>query len=370
MNEERVFFSLFVLLLGIALGLVVTTPYTEMATNANDKPQTVIVKENSTLSDIFDSVQGSVVAIHSEGSDPSLQDNAEGSGFVYDTEGHIVTNNHVVENAEEVEVSFSDGTQVEATVIGRDPYSDLAVLKVDPEKVSTLRPLKLAEYDEVRVGQQAAAIGNPFGLSGTMTAGIVSQKDRLLRTEGGFSIPNVVQTDAAINPGNSGGPLLNKKGEVIGVNTAISSRSKTFVGVGFAVSVKTVKRVVPRLIQEGKYRHPWIGISGVDVSPEIREVMDLNVTHGFLVVKVVEGSPADEAGLQAGTEQVTIDGRPVTIGGDVVIGINGTKVRKIQDILNYLAKHTDVGDSITLTIIRNGTRKKVPLTLGDRQNAN
>ncbi len=196
-----------------------------------------------------------------------------------------------------------------------------------------------------------------------MTAGIISQKDRLLRTQGRFSIPGVLQTDAAINPGNSGGPLLNMRGEVIGVNTAIQSETRTFAGVGFAVSADAVKRVVPRLIQQGEYRHPWIGVSGVDISSDISEEMGLNVTYGFLVVDVVEDSPAAEAGLQAGTREVSVDGGQVTVGGDVIVGIDGEQVRKIDDILNYLATETSVGDTITLDIIRDGDRQEVELTL-------
>lgn len=322
----------------------------------------------TSLPQIFERTQGSVVSVQTEDSQ-NAQNNAQGSGFIYDKQGHIVTNEHVVEGAEEVEVSFSDGKQLMADVIGKDPYSDLAVLKIDPGEVDELRPLPLASYEDVRVGQRAVAIGNPFGLSGTMTAGIVSQKDRLLRTQGGFSIPNVVQTDAAINPGNSGGPLMNANGEVIGVNTAISSRSRTFAGVGFAVSVKTVERVVPRLIEQGEYTHPWIGVSGVDISPDIADAMGLNVTHGFLVIQVVEDSPAEAAGIRAGNTSTVIDGRPLNLGGDVIVAINGERIRKIDDVLNYLSSETTVGETINITVIRNGARENISLTLSDRRQA-
>lgn len=373
MDQEHIYFSLFVLLVGVSAGMLITTPLTETAGQQQEGTITFPEAENGTvpLPTIFERVEGSVVAIHAEGAQAGLQDNAEGSGFVYDTEGHLVTNYHVVEDAEEVEVSFSSGQQLIADVVGADPYSDLAVLRIDTTQVDEpLQPLELGDYEDVRVGQRVVAIGNPFGLSGTMTAGIVSQKNRLLDTDtGGFSIPNVIQTDAAINPGNSGGPLLNGRGEVIGVNTAISSRSRTFVGVGFAVSVKTVKRVVPNLIREGNYRHPWIGVSGVNVGPEISEVMDLNVSYGFLVINVVEDSPAEAAGMQAGDNEVMIDGAPVRVGGDVIVGINGERVRKIDDILNYLVRETDVGSTITLNVIRNGTRQNIPITLAERPNS-
>jgi len=370
MNWERFYFSLFILLIGVATGMIAMQPQYGQAAAPTPHPNTVTFPNTTSLPQIFDKAHGSVVAVHTADSEPGPRGNAEGSGFIYDTKGHIVTNEHVVQDASEVEVSFSDGQQMTATVIGEDPYSDLAVLKISPsERNKPLRPLQLADYGSVRTGQRAVAIGNPFGLSGTMTAGIVSQKDRLLRTQGGFSIPNVIQTDAAINPGNSGGPLMNARGEVIGVNTAISTQTQTFAGVGFAVSVKTVRRVVPQLIQEGQYRHPWIGVSGIDVNPDIKAAMNLNVSHGFMVIEVVDDSPAEEAGIQGGNRERAIEGQPIRIGGDVIVGINGQKMRKIDDILNYLSAESSIGEQVTVNIIRNGTRMDVPLTLAQRPDA-
>lgn len=371
MRVDQGYFYLFTLLVGVALGVLLVQPSTVLEQGETQPRQPsigpgsgdIIVTSNGStiLPQIFQQTKRSVVSIRTEDGSGGSQ----GSGFVYDTEGHIVTNEHVVEGAQEVEVTFISGKQLQAEVVGADPYTDLAVVEVDVSEVD-LRPLSIGETGNVQVGQRVAAIGNPFGLSGTMTSGIISQKDRLLRTEGRFSIPGVLQTDAAINPGNSGGPLLNIQGEVIGVNTAIQSETRTFAGVGFAVSADAVRRVVPELIQDGEYRHPWIGVSGVDVSPEISKEMGLDVTHGFLVVDVVEDSPAAQAGLEAGDRETTVNGRQVTLGGDVIVGIDGRPVRKIDDILNYLAKETSVGDTITLEIIRNGQRQEIDLTLARR----
>ncbi|MDY6768660.1 MAG: trypsin-like peptidase domain-containing protein [Candidatus Nanohaloarchaea archaeon] len=370
MRTDQGYLFIFAVLVGVALGVLMMQPSTVFNRGAAQPQQPSIGPSSQPLMTsnvsnplprIFDRTKNSVVSVRVEGSGSG----AQGSGFVYDRDGHIVTNEHVVDGAEEVEVEFLNGKQLQAEVVGTDAYTDLAVLRVDPSRVD-LRPLPLGDTDNVRVGQRVAAIGGPFGLRNTMTAGIISQKDRLLRTEGRFSIPGVLQTDAAINPGNSGGPLLNMRGEVIGVNTAIQSQTRTFAGVGFAVSADAVKRVVPRLIEQGEYRHPWIGVSGVDVSPEISQAMGLDITHGFLVVDVVEDSPAARAGLEAGDREVSLNGRQVTVGGDVIVGIDDRPVRKIDDILNYLAKETSVGDTVTLDIIRDGERKEVELTLARR----
>ncbi len=298
----------------------------------------------------------------------------QGSGFVYDKEGHIVTNNHVVEGAEEIEVTFSDGTIVEAKVIGTDPDSDLAVLKVDlpPER---LQAVELGDSDELEVGQRVIAIGNPFGLNGTMTTGIISALGRTLplgrisTTVGGrFSIPELIQTDAAINPGNSGGPLLDSQGRVIGVNTAITSPSGSFAGVGFAVPVNLVKRVVPELIEKGHYAYPWLGITGTTLVPRIVEEMDLPVERGALIVEVVEGSPADRVGLRGGKRDwvVEVYGKPTALGGDVIIAIDGVKVKSMEDLIVYLVKETKVGQRVKLTIIRDGKEMRIEVKLAER----
>lgn len=299
----------------------------------------------------------------------------QGSGFVYDTEGHIITNNHVIADATKVEVTFHDGSSVQAEVIGADPDSDLAVVKVDlPAEV--LRPVAWGDSDQLHVGQRAVAIGNPFGLSGTLTSGIISALKRSLPTETGtFRIPEIVQTDAAINPGNSGGPLLNSQGEVIGVNTAIVPRrtalgERSFLGVGFAIPSNLVVRVVPSLINGGQYKHPWIGFSGSTVTPEIAEEMKLPKTSGALVAEVISGSPADKAGLRSGTRDFELSNGFVTqIGGDVIIAINDEEIATFDDLISFLARRGTVGEAVTLTIIRNGKEQKVDVTLEARPEA-
>ena len=296
----------------------------------------------------------------------------QGSGFIYDLKGHIITNNHVIAQATKVEVTFHDGSSAEAIVVGADSDSDLAVVKVDvPEE--SLRPVSWGDSDQLRVGQRAVAIGNPFGLSGTLTSGIISALKRSLPTESGaFRIPAIIQTDAAINPGNSGGPLLNSQGEVIGVNTAIVPRrtdtgERSFLGVGFAIPSNLVQRVVPSLIEKGKYEHPWIGFSGTDVTQEIAQEMKLPKATGALINKIISGSPADKAGLRSGTRDFTLEnGFDVTIGGDVIIAIEDEEIKTFEDLISFLSRRGAIGDAVTLTIIRNGKEQKVELTLGPR----
>lgn len=304
---------------------------------------------------IFNRTGKSVVYLNTEDS--------RASGFVYSKNGYIVTNQHVVEGSSEIEVSFTDGDTKRAEIVGQDPYTDLAVLKVDK---SGLKPLNFSDSTKVRVGQTAIAIGNPFGLDSSMTQGIISQTGRSITVEGGFSIRNVIQTDAAINPGNSGGPLLNREGEVVGVNTAIETQSGGFQGVGFAIPANTVKRVIPELIEEGEYEHPWIGVRGRDVTPGIAEEMNLENSSGFLVLEVVNGSPAAEAGLQPSTTTAEIEGNEVLVGGDVIVGMNGERMRGIEDILEFLALQTNVGDEVTMEVIRDGERVQTNLTLQPR----
>ena len=298
---------------------------------------------------------------------------ALGSGFVWDKKGDIVTNNHVVEGASKIEVTFSDGTTVPATVVGTDPYSDLAVIKVDVS-ADKLQPVTMADSTQVKVGEIAIAIGNPFGLEGSMSVGNVSAIGRDLpssqadQTTGAtYSIPEVIQTDASINPGNSGGVLVNDQGEVIGVTSDMVSASGSSSGLGFAIPAEIVTRVVPSLIANGSYAHPYLGISGISVTPDIASAMNLPAdTRGALVETVVSGGPSDKAGLQASTQTVTINGSDGTVGGDVITAIDGQAVKGMSDIIAYLAVHTDVGQTVTLTILRNGQSQTVDVTLGTR----
>jgi S1-C subfamily serine protease len=322
------------------------------------------------------SVVNIVITVDNEeipGSDSLFPVQGQGSGFVYDNQGHIVTNNHVIEQAGKVEVTFFDGTTVEAEVIGKDPESDLAVIKVDVAEES-LRPITWGDSDKIVVGQRAIAIGNPFGLDGTLTTGIISALGRSLPTETQFSIPEIIQTDAAINPGNSGGPLLNSQGEVIGVNTAIVPRTngieRSFLGVGFAIPANLVQRVVPGLIENGTYKHPWIGFRGYTVTPEIAKEMDLPEAKGALVSEVMSGSPADKADLRGGTREVILaNGDNVKLDGDVIIGIEDETVRDFEDLISFLSRRGAVEDTVTLNIIRDGKQQTLEVTLGPRPSA-
>jgi S1-C subfamily serine protease len=297
---------------------------------------------------------------------------AQGSGFVYDADGYIVTNYHVVDGADRVTVVFADGLSQPAEIVGTDPDSDLAVIKVSSLPDGT-HALSLADSDGLRVGESVVAIGNPFGLAGTMTTGIVSALGRTLpsqsiATSGGrFNIPNVIQTDAAINPGNSGGPLLNLQGEVIGVNTAIESNVSQFSGVGFAVPASNVARVIPVLIADGSYAHPWLGLAGTNLTPELRDAMSLKSDQtGVLVISVDEEGPAEAAGLQGSDKQVEIDGSQARVGGDVIVGIDQVSVRDFDDLLEYLSGETSVGQQITLHLLRGTVSLDLDVKLGSR----
>ena len=277
---------------------------------------------------------------------------------MFDTNGHIITNAHVVENADEINVTFLDGRTYKAKIIGTDPFTDLAVIKVEAIP-SLLQPLPLGDSSKLKVGMEVVAIGNPFGLSGSMTSGIVSQLGRLLPSQDtGFSIPDVIQTDAAINPGNSGGPLLNLKAEVIGINTAIQSATGEFTGVGFAIPSKTISKIVPDLIDNGEHLHPWVGISGRDIDPNLAEILNLPDARGFLVITIVEGSPADTAGLRGTSETKQVDGKEYPVGGDIILSVDGKTVRKIDDILIHLQREKRVGDEMLLEILRDGEKNQ------------
>ncbi len=295
-----------------------------------------------------------------------------GSGFVWDTDGHIVTNNHVVENADKIKVTFHDGSTVDGEVVGTDQDSDLAVIKVDYPEASLL-PVTLADSTQVQVGNLVAAIGNPFGLQGTMTVGVVSALGRSLpvgqRVMQGstYTIPDVIQTDAPINPGNSGGVLVNMEAELIGVPTAIESSSGVNAGVGFVVPSVIVQKIVPTLIENGFHEHPWIGISGTTLTSDMAEKMSFAKNQrGVLVVDVVPDSPAEEAGLIGSDRLVTIDEQELRLGGDVIIQIDSQPTHDFEDLTAYLARYTSAGQSVELTVLRADKQETLELTLGVR----
>ncbi|NIV32201.1 MAG: PDZ domain-containing protein [Anaerolineae bacterium] len=372
-----------------AIGLAPASPITASALNAG----TVFDALEATLGEIYEEVSPSVVniqVVQDAGAlssaipqvpgmpfDPSAPQQGTGSGFVWDREGHIVTNNHVVQGATEITVVFPDDTTVPAEVVGTDPHSDLAVIKVDLPS-EKLIPVQVADSTQVRVGQLAVAIGNPFGLEGTMTVGFVSALGRSLPvTAGGspgsnllapsYTIPDIIQTDAPINPGNSGGVLVDDEGRVIGVPTAIESPVRANAGIGFAVPSVIVQKVVPALIAEGGYEHPWLGISGTTLNSKLAEAMDLDADQrGVLVIGVEPESPSDEAGLRGSDGQIEIGGVEVRIGGDVIVAINDQPVEAFDDLVTYLVRRTNVGETASLTILRDGREETVQVMLAAR----
>lgn len=328
-------------------------------------------------SELFAKAEKSVVQItvaNLSGKEDILLNNGQdlvsllGSGFLF-KDGYVVTNSHVVSLSETADVTFIDGNVYSARVVGKDPYANIAVLKLDENalKEEKVSPLSIANSSLIKVGDPVAVIGNPFGLSGSMTTGIVSQVGRLLPEEvTGFSIPSAIQIDAAVNPGNSGGPLLNYQGEVIGVTTAIFSNTGSFSGVGFAIPSNSIVRIVPQLILHGTYDHPWLGMGGMDITPVIAKRLGLKDSKGVLVLSVNANSPAELAGLHAVRQGATIQDARINLP-DIIYGIDGKQMRKMQDIISYV-DGKEVGDTISFQILRNGLMKKIDLTLSARPN--
>ncbi|MDH3780598.1 MAG: trypsin-like peptidase domain-containing protein [Nitrosopumilus sp.] len=327
-----------------------------------------LYSESLSLIEIFEKSEPGVVRVNVQRDEAIEGIGGIGSGFVFDKKGHIITNAHVVKDAVKVVVTFLDGRSYNAEIIGTDEFTDLAVIKVNVDLV-LLHPLSIGDSSNLKVGEQIAAIGNPFGLSGSMTSGIVSQLGRLLPGEV-YSIPDVIQTDAAINPGNSGGPLLNMRGEIVGINTAIQSATGEFTGVGFSIPSQTVAKIVPTLIEKGKYKHPWIGISGRDIDPDMANVLNLKDAIGFLIITVVDDSPASKAGLIGSDKTIEVEGVNYPIGGDVILSVDGIEVRKIDDILIHLQRAKTVGNEMILEILRDGRTTNVTIVLQERPNGN
>jgi S1-C subfamily serine protease len=391
-----------------------------------------------TPTELFSRVQASVVQVTTTNRNIAEPiSSGLGSGFIYDKDGHIITNYHVValaslagrspnnasssSNNTDIIVTFHDGIAYSARLVGSDPFSDIAVLRVENISASKLIPLSFGNSSQAEIGEQVIAIGNPFGLSGTLTVGVVSglgrtipslaaeerpgipdyqqeqpllpetpfddlfpdlpfelppldpdQRQQQQETVGAFSIPDIIQTDAAINPGNSGGPLMNMEGQVIGMNTAIFSATGVYAGVGFAIPSNTITKVAPSLIATGSYQHPWLGLIGVDITPDIATALGLGLegAKGFLVIGVNEGSPADKAGIRGGDKVTSVNGREIRLGGDTVLKIDDQDVRKIGDILTYLERYKHVGDTVQLTILRDGKPQNINITLTARPESN
>ncbi len=293
-----------------------------------------------------------------------------GSGFVYDQRGHIVTNYHVVENAEKLTVTFADGEVYEAQMVGTDPINDLAVIRINAG-IDLPEPLAVADSDTLQVGQFVVAIGNPFGLDQTLTTGVISALGRIIESpEDNRFIGEAIQTDAAINPGNSGGPMLDLRGRVIGVNSQIISPSGAYAGIGFAVSSNTVQRVVPELIARGYYPHPWLGVQMLALTPSSTEMlreagMNVPVDAGLLVLRVVEDAPAEKAGLEGSTHFAQVGNTRVPVDGDILVAINDQPTHTFQELTVYLETETTAGDTVELTIFREGEELVVPVTLAE-----
>jgi len=356
------------------------TPPPAQATPAPPQATPVAVESLLTLEqeiiDVYDSVGMGVVNItnRSYAYDffmRAVPQEGAGSGIIYDKEGHVITNYHVIEDASELLVTLADETTVAAQVVGADPSNDLAVLKIDvaPE---LLHPVPLGQSDDLRVGQFVIAIGNPFGFERTLTVGVVSALGRVIESPDDRFIGEIIQTDAAINPGNSGGPLLDLSGQVVGVNTAIFSPSQASAGIGFAVPVDTVQRVVPELIARGYYPHPWLGLSYVwNVSADrariLRELgMDVPVEQGLLLLEIADDSPAAAAGLRGGQEQVRLGRTFLLIGGDILTAIDGEPIATGRDLLRFLDTRTAVGQTIQVTVWREGQEMTIPVALQEQ----
>ncbi|MBX7251211.1 MAG: trypsin-like peptidase domain-containing protein [Candidatus Promineofilum sp.] len=345
--------------------VVVVTTVVATPTPLSDSDLLPLDIEEQLITNLYERAGPSVVHISSEVMTMDfffgpMSSEGTGSGFVWDDAGHIVTNYHVVADANKIEVIFSDDRQVEAEVVGVDPRNDLAVLRVDPG-ATTVRPLPVAAADDVRVGQRAIAIGNPFGLDRTLTTGVVSALGRPLETDTGDYIFNVIQTDAAINPGNSGGPLLNSRGEVIGINTAIQQGAE---GIGFAVPAATLRRVVPVLLTNGAYRHATLGLLGYSITAGLAEALGLPVDQGVLVAQLARGGPAEVAGVRGAQQEVIVGNSRVLAGGDIITALDGNPIGDWNALLEYLELHKAVGDAITLSLLRDGQPLTVQATLG------
>lgn len=353
----------------------VLVPTAPAAQTAPLNPAESVSALESLVEQIYDKAAPAVVNITSRSvlytyfNEPVPQEGT-GSGFFYDREGHIVTNYHVVADAQSLTVTLREGQVYPATLVGADPSTDLAVIKIEATDLPD--PLPLADSTQLRVGQFVLAIGNPFGLEQTLTMGVISALGRVIESPDGRFIGEAIQTDAAINPGNSGGPLLDLQGRVIGVNSQIISTSQSFAGIGFAVSSNTVRRVVPQLIAHGRYPHPWLGVRLLDITPERAEVLakygaKMPVTQGVMIIEIVPGSPADQAGLRGADRMVTIGNTRVPVGGDIIIAMGDKPIRSTRELTVQMDTAYQVGDTVTLTINRQGQEMKIPVTLAERQ---
>jgi len=350
-------------------GAVVLAPWAAPTAEGPARGERGLTQEEETVIGIYRTAGSGVVHISSTVLNQDfffriVPERGTGSGFVVDDKGLILTNNHVVENAESLEVTLADKSKVPAKLVGRDPNNDVAVIRIAVPR-EKLTPLRLGDSAQLLVGQMAIAIGNPFGLDRTLTRGVVSAVGRDLKLDTGRQIRNMIQTDAAINQGNSGGPLLNSRGEVIGINSFIFTPSGGSVGIGFAVPVNTVKKILPQLIARGRASHPWLGISGMDINPTVAKALSLPVKEGVIVGQVAPNGPAARAGLRGSQRRVRVGNYMVNVGGDIIQALDGEKVTTMDDVTAFLDDRKRVGDEVTVEGLRDGKPLAVTVRLGE-----
>jgi len=336
--------------------------------NLTEKRPTVVSRDENINIEVFKNVHPAVVNIVATTLGVNfwmeiIPKEGQGSGFIIDSKGYILTNNHVVAKAQKIIVTLADGRKLSASLVGRDPTSDLAVIKIPSGSIQVVAPL--GDSDQVRVGQKAIAIGNPFGLSHTLTTGIISALERSIRTQESLQIDHLIQTDAAINPGNSGGPLLNSNGEVIGINTAIFSLSGGYQGIGFAIPINQAKEVATQLITSGKVARPWLGITGISLTRDISKELELDVNNGVLVAEVLPGSPADQAGLRGGSRAIIVGSMKLPLGGDIITSLNEKKISDMKELISLL-NYLKVGQTVTLRIYRDHRHLELQVLLAER----
>jgi len=363
-----------IVLLLAAAALTLTATAAALAQDASSASTAFVDKQGLDLAekrviDVYKNVAPSVVNITTQILQPSffygsVPAQGAGSGFVIDTEGHILTNYHVIENAQRINVAFGNGTSLPAKLVGSDARNDVAVLKVNAPR-SLLHPVTFGNSDQLQVGQRTIAIGNPFGEFGrTLTTGVVSALNRSIQGPSGLPITGIIQTDAAINKGNSGGPLLDSAGRVIGITSALFSPSGTNVGVGFALPIATVERVLPSLLENGFYPHPYLGVKYAHtLTPDLARALGLKTDHGLLLVQLVSGSPLDRAGLLGARQQEVVGNRLYYVGGDVLLKVDDHTIQDLGDLKSYLENHYRVGDKVKVTYLRGGNQHRIALTL-------
>ncbi len=327
---------------------------------------------------VYDTAHGAVAHITTEVQTtgmfqmPTPQEGS-GSGFLYDEAGHVVTNYHVIENAESITVTLGEEQVYEASVTGKDPFSDLAVLKIEGNSLP--QPLKMGNSDNINVGEFVIAMGNPFNFEQTLTFGVVSALGRMVNSPRGGFISEAIQTDTPINPGNSGGPLIDLDGEVVGVNSAIISPSGASAGIGFAISSNTVRDVVPALIEDGHYPHPWLGVQAIDITPSLANMleqaeMDIPVEEGVLVVQVMNNAPADNVGIRGGRKELRLGNMRLPVGGDIITAIDGKEITKYKELIAYMRSEAEIGEEVEVTLYRNDRKITKELEVGERPRQN